>query len=264
MVQATHGVITNIRPDHLDVMGPTVEDVGWALGGSVPSGTKLFTSELHHRSILEAVAKDRKTAFHPIAPEGITDAEMQRFSYHEHLENVALALAVCADLGVDRDTALRGMWAAKPDPGAMTEHTMEFFGRKMTFVNGFAANDPVSTEQVWRMALNRHPELAQKIAVFNCRADRADRSVQLARAFVRWPPPDALLLMGPGAYIFAREAVAAGMDPTRVTLAEQRHVADVFEVLVGMVERPALVMGMGNIGDLGLGLASYFANRSQT
>ena len=30
-----------------------------------------------------------------------------------------LALAVCADMGVDRETALGGMWAAKPDPGAL-------------------------------------------------------------------------------------------------------------------------------------------------
>src|SRR5690606_30516118 len=45
MVRATHAVITNARPDHLDVMGPTEADVAWALSGMVPVGGKLYTAE---------------------------------------------------------------------------------------------------------------------------------------------------------------------------------------------------------------------------
>ena len=83
---------------------------------------------------------------------------------------MALALRVCDDLGVERGVALQGMWAAKPDPGAMTAHEMDFFGRRINFVNGFAANDPESTERIWNMALERY------------RGRRAaDRHVQLPR-----------------------------------------------------------------------------------
>ena len=45
LIRATHGVITNARPDHLDVMGPADSDVAWALCGMVPPGGKLFTAE---------------------------------------------------------------------------------------------------------------------------------------------------------------------------------------------------------------------------
>ncbi len=49
IVQSTHGVITNVRPDHLEVMGPTVPDVARALAGTVPQGGKLFTAERKYR-----------------------------------------------------------------------------------------------------------------------------------------------------------------------------------------------------------------------
>ncbi|HAG61481.1 MAG TPA: poly-gamma-glutamate synthase PgsB, partial [Coxiellaceae bacterium] len=35
IVQSTHGVLCNARPDHLDVMGPTEKDVALALAGTV-------------------------------------------------------------------------------------------------------------------------------------------------------------------------------------------------------------------------------------
>ena len=127
MVRATCAVITNARADHLDVMGPTEQDVA-----------------------------------------------------------LALALRVCEALGVERDTALRGMHAAAPDPGAMLVHELDFFGRRVVPVNAFAANDPESTERLWLMASDRYPELTRRVAVFNCRADRTDRSRQLGQALAAW------------------------------------------------------------------------------
>ncbi len=46
----------------------------------------------------------------------VTPTDLAGFSYTEHAENLALALAVCAELGIDRQTALGGMWRAAPDP----------------------------------------------------------------------------------------------------------------------------------------------------
>src|SRR6188768_109659 len=45
LLRATHGVITNARPDHLDVMGPTGADVARALCGMIPPKGRLFTAE---------------------------------------------------------------------------------------------------------------------------------------------------------------------------------------------------------------------------
>jgi poly-gamma-glutamate synthase PgsB/CapB len=111
-LKATHGVITNARADHLDVMGPTEEDVAWALAGTTPIGARLYTGERTHIGVFEKSAHDRGTKLCAVEPDEIaevTDADMSRFSYVEHKDNVALALRVCRDLGVDRETALRGM-----------------------------------------------------------------------------------------------------------------------------------------------------------
>jgi gamma-polyglutamate synthase len=265
LIRATHGVITNARPDHLDVMGPKDTDVAWALAGMVPPRGKLFTAERQHLAILEKACQDRVCELRAVTPEdvaAITPEQLAGFSYTEHAENVALALKVCQQLGVDARTALSGMWAASPDPGALTEHSLDFFGRRLVFVNGFAANDPVSTETIWNLAIERYPEVEQRIAVFNCRADRADRSLQLGRECVAWRQPDHLVLMGTGTYIFARAAVAAGLDAGKLVFMEDHAVADIFEAIVALVPRSALIMGMGNIGGQGLELVRYFRNRS--
>jgi poly-gamma-glutamate synthase PgsB/CapB len=265
LVRATHGVITNAREDHLDVMGPTEADVASALAGMIPVGGKLFTAERRHLDIFRQVAADRGTqliAIDEADVRGIAPEELAGFSYVEHAENVALALRVCEDVGVDRAIALRGMHRAKPDPGAMTDHEVRYFGRRLHFVNGFAANDPESTERIWSMAIDRYPHVERRIAVFNCRADRPERSQQLGRACVAWPLADCYVLIGSGTYLFARAANAAGMEMQKVVFAENRRVEEIFEVILEHTGRSALVMGMGNIGGPGLEVIRYFQNRS--
>ena len=265
-VRATHGVITNARPDHLDVMGPTEDDVARALLGMTPPGAQLFTTERDHLPMFEQACADRGTRLYAVGEadvEAISKQDLAGFPYQEHAENLALALAVCTDLGVDRSAALRGMHAAKPDPGAMTEHRIEFFGRDIRFVNGFAANDPESTERIWDMALDRHGSAETRIALFNCRADRADRSRQLGEAYAGWSPADHVVLMGTGTYLFAREAVQRGVDPARIVAVEDETVDRLFETIVGLCGETALVMGMGNIGGDGLEVVRYFRNRER-
>ncbi len=265
LVRATHGVITNAREDHLDVMGPTEKDVAWALAGMVPVKTKLFTAERDHLDVFQYATKDRATQLIAITEEDveqITPLDLAGFMYVEHAENVALALRVCADLGVDRATALRGMWEAKPDPGAMTAHEMDFFGRNIHFVNGFAANDPESTERIWKMALERYPEVERRVMVVNCRQDRPDRSQQLGQSVTQWPPADYYVLIGTGTYIFAKTATEAGIDPLKLVFAEDLPAPDIFETLLEYSGKTSLIMGIANIGGVGLDVVRYFANRS--
>jgi poly-gamma-glutamate synthase PgsB/CapB len=265
LVRATHAVITNAREDHLDVMGPTGRDVAKALAGMIPPGGKLFTADRDHLDFLAAACTDRKCEFYSVSPTdvaAIAPLDLAGFTYVEHAENVALALRVCAAIGVDRAAALQGMWQAKPDPGAMTAHEMNFFGREINFVNGFAANDPQSTELIWRLALERYADVEKRIAIFNCRADRPDRSRQLGEVCVKWPPADHYLLIGSGTYIFAKYAVKAGLDARKLVIAEDRPPEEIFETIVELTGRRSLAMGMANIGGIGLDVVRYFANRS--
>jgi poly-gamma-glutamate synthase PgsB/CapB len=265
LVKSTHGVITNARADHLDIMGPSENDVALALAGMTPHGGTLFTAEQRYLDVFKMSARDRHCKLETLTPEeieNVTPAELAAFSYVEHAENVALALKVCQSLGVSRQVALQGMWAAEPDPGVMTVHQIDFFGRKIIFVNGFAANDPESTQRIWNMALEQFPDVGKRIAIFNCRADRADRSWQLGRACISWTPADHYVLMGTGTYIFAKAADQKGLSPMKIVFVEDRRIEEIFEIILSYVDDSALVMGMGNIGGQGLDLVQFFRNRS--
>jgi poly-gamma-glutamate synthase PgsB/CapB len=265
LIDATHAVITNARPDHLDVMGPHAGDVARALAGMTPRGTKLYTAERQQLEVLRAAALDRKSTLITVDERDVaalTPEEMSRFRYREHPENVALALRVVEDLGVTRDVALLGMWKTEPDPGALTRHQVDFFGRTVVFYNGFAANDPISTEKLWALAIEENPDLLTRVAIVNCRADRPDRSLRLGEGFMRLKPPSFVVLMGSGTYVFAQAALRAGLDAGRLVFMENQNVEEIFERVMSLVERSAVIMGMGNTGGHGLDLSRYFSNRA--
>ena len=117
LIRATHAVITNAREDHLDVMGPTRRDVAWALAGTIPPGGIVFTADACHADIFSYAALDRGSRLVMVSRAevaAVTEADLAGFRYTEHAENVALALAVCTELGIDRATALGGMRLAAP------------------------------------------------------------------------------------------------------------------------------------------------------
>ncbi len=77
-------MITNTRPDHLDVMGPEEKDVALALAGSIPVKAKLFTAENKYLSIFKDAAGDRQTQLVHVAQEAVDsvkDEEMAHFPY---------------------------------------------------------------------------------------------------------------------------------------------------------------------------------------
>jgi len=264
-IRATHGVITNTRADHLDVMGPMEKDVTMAILGTTPCRGRLFSAERDYVDEFDSVCRDRRSELSIVETgeiEAISDGEMSGFSYVEHKENVALAFKVCKSLGVPREVALQGMWRSQPDPGAMREFEINFFGRKIIFVNGFAANDPESSERLWQMVVEKYQHLKRKIMVLNSRADRPDRSKQLGEALGIWPQADRYILMGSGVYVLFRKAVAAGIDASSFVYAEGMRVDSVFEEIMGASDKSAVVMGIGNIGGPGLELVNYFHNRT--
>lgn len=262
-VRATHGVITNARPDHLDVMGPTGDDVAKALAGMMPRGRECFTCEREKVHHLRAAAKDRSSTLRVVSQEAVAaldEAALEGFRHVEHAENVALALEVCDALGVPKERALAGMKSGTSDPGALAFHKLDFFGRELVFVNAFAANDPVSSQHIWEMCLERFPE-HERICIINCREDRADRSQQLGVALGSWSKPDQVVLVGSGTVFFARAARRTGLGVGALHNAEGLDARDAFERIVDVASSRAVLVGLGNIGGLGLDLARLFRNR---
>ena len=196
MVKSDIGVITNARPDHLDEMGPTDVDVVRSLCNSVPIDGTLITAEEKYKNILEEVAEQNGSEFLHSDEGSITDSELNKFSYIEHPQNIAIALDVCEKMGIKRDVALTGMHSVKPDLGALIVWKLKGENGSLQFVNGMAANDPVSTLQIWKFVIDRYPTTSGSAVFFNSRDDRPLRTNQMLELTFEEIKPEHFIIRG--------------------------------------------------------------------
>jgi poly-gamma-glutamate synthase PgsB/CapB len=262
ILRSTVGVITNVRPDHLDVMGPTVDDVALALAGTVPDGGTLFTAEHQRLGAIAKEAEARGTRLREVLHEACDPAFVQGFRYVEHLENVALALEVCEHLGVPCDTALRGMRDAEPDPGALLYHRIREGGKDIEFVSAFAANDRESTLAVWEtIDPNADPERTV-IVVVGMRADRPDRAYEFGEIIATDIRADYFILAGRLTHPVQNVATKLGLEPSKIVNLGGRPAEEVFGKILELAAGRTIVVGVGNIGGVGTRILSMFRERS--
>jgi len=264
MIRSTHSVITNARADHLDEMGPTVKDVARNLSRTISHRGRFFTAEREHLGIFCDKAAERDTAINISLAESVEPRSLTQFSYFEHAENVALALAVCRAFGVPPDLALDGMIAATPDPGALRVFRLDVFGRHITFFNAFAMNDPDSYRLVWERLTPWYPKDAIRIVVVNCRKDRIQRAEQLGELVGLGLPADMYLISGEGTAPVYQKARRLNVPRSKMEDIGGRDAAYVFErVLAHSDGHPAAVYGIGNIVGLGEEIVDYFRSRGE-
>ncbi len=263
IVRATHGVITNVRPDHLEVMGPTMDDVALSLAGTVPRRAKLFTAEDVYADFLAKRARKSESSCRIATADEVDDDEMAGFGYIEFADNVALALAVCEDAGVERRTALEGMWQVTPDVGALTRWSYEEKGKRVDFINAFAVNDPVSYVKVWqRLGLLADPQ--QVILLMNVRGDRQRRSKDLAPLLGRELPASRYVLVGEETAVFADLLRRAGVAKTGIEDCSRLDAAGLWDQLAAWSPPGGVVVGIGNIAGIGNRLLDHLRARSQS
>jgi hypothetical protein len=143
----------------------------------------------------------------------------------------------------------------------MRLYQLEEAGCQIVFVNGFAANDPDSTGRIWEMIVRRYARLDRHIALVNCRADRPDRSVQLAEAALTWQA-DHYIVTGSAPDIFIRRALAVGIEPQLMTTVESGGTGRLVQTMARHAGRSAMVMGIGNIAGPGMDLLHYLDQRN--
>lgn len=196
MVRSHIGVITNVRPDHLDEMGPTSGDIARSLSNTVPFGGTLITANGEMSKEIERISKNRNTECITVDESTIGEGILDRFTYLEHPQNVALALAVCEQAGIKRKHALEGMTQVSPDLGALVAWKLDLKNSSVSFINGMAANDPVSTLHVWNFASRRFTWDGESCIFLNTRTDRRIRSRQLLALVMEEIKPDRFLIRG--------------------------------------------------------------------
>lgn len=247
ILRADVGVITNVRRDHTDVMGETLPEIAASLANTVPKNGVLLTAEDEQSAVLEARAEKLGSRFVQVRPDG-TEPDF------DFAENIALALAVCAELGVDRETALSGMRNFRRDPYALSLHRCG----KALFINGLSINDVQSTCMVWeKLRAERRLEDKELILLINNRPDRGSRTRDMLDICARLAPKRVLLLGAAQSYMTARlRRILPQTEVTRLKSAAALK----FDALTD----DQVVYAVGNIANEGRALMARVREEGET
>jgi len=262
IVRSDIGVITNIRLDHLDVMGPGIKNVTYSICNTIPEKALSYTSEKKLFPYMKEIADKKQTKLYLSDPEVISDEVLEEFSYIEHKDNISLALDVCKACGVEREVALEGMKKAKPDIGATSLFHVHNNERDVFFAHSFAANDPESTEFVINSVKGLHHDVEFCGFILNTRADRMFRSRQLIKMLQN--------IDFDGLYLIGQETsnVYSYAQKNKLPMEKVHNFGWVtgeqfMKKLDTIKTKNILLIGIGNIGGNGGNIVDYFRNKSE-
>ena len=247
ILRADIGVITNVRRDHMDVMGDTLPQIAEALCHTVPQVGVLFTAETVMAERLKTAAEKNGSSF--VCAEVRGDEGTLDFP-----ENVALALAVCEELGVPRETALAGMQRFSRDPYALSLYRLG----KAAFIGGLSINDIQSICMVWEKLCVEHGWQEKRLTLLiNNRGDRASRTEDMLRVCTVLHPAEVWLM---GA---SRGYMKRGLKRKLPEVA-MRELAGAVEIEVGSLQEDQVIFAIGNIAGGGRELMEYVRKEGTT
>jgi gamma-polyglutamate synthase len=245
LIRSDIGVLCNVREDHLAEMGPTLDDVARSLCRSMPVGGVCVTAERERLAILQEEARRRDCRLIAVDPDSVTDEEMAGFGWITFKENVAIALAVAEQLGVDRQSALVGMWEAPPDPGVLSVARVMHDSKRLRFANVFAANDPESTLMNVRQLEDQRLIDRPLTMLINCRPDRIERNGQMG-ALAGEVKPQTIVLIGEVTRS-ARATVPAELQDRVVDLGGKLAPDRLLEGVLAATPGDSSIVAVGNI-----------------
>jgi len=264
-VNATHGVITNSRMDHVIEMGPSLENITNSLANTIPVRAPMFTAAKNPMvmNVFKSRAKSLGSRIVQSDEETIDNETLRRFSYIEHPSNVALALEICQSVGVDRETALEGMVNMHPDPGALLVYEVEEDNRKARFFSALAANDAQSTQAIWERCISLYPDAGKRILLLNTRGDRFNRSVHLVEMVAKAMEFDILVSMGESTDMLTAHLSRVGIPSNKVVKIGQVKPEKAYKTILDLIDDRAFVFALGNAGHGGLAVVEIFRTRSR-
>ncbi len=242
-------VITNIRDDHREAMGKDVEAQAEAICNAIPANCKVITNEVHYlNKIIEKASANNST----VITAGVLEERLRRNLPDTVFdENLALALTVCHEAGMNTDLSEEGImkWISQGDSPLSTVQA----GRKnIRFLNAFAANDIDSTNTFIEHWKNVSGHAGKVSLILNTRADRPFRT----GLFADWISENSQMFekiilagnhQGRARYTLSRSGIAR----QNIRSCRRKDRGSMKSLLSDTVNDGAFVAGVGNIGGEG-------------
>ena len=222
--------ITNVREDHLDEMGDSLDKIADSLSNTIPKKATFFTADKNYFNFFKNRCEDKNTR-----------AFLSKNIKNEYWEidfpnNIALAMDICKYLNVDEKIALEGMRTYHKDPGSLK--VLTYLNKKnfrIFFVNTLAANDPDSTEIILDRVCIKTYWNNERYLLVNNRADRLSRLKQFVNFTIKFENR---------------------FDKNRIIiLSDEKYFEN--------IEDDSLIFAVGNICRLGKKLVDYFEERGE-
>lgn len=276
LLLSTHAVVTNVREDHLEVMGPGLQDAARAMSVVIPRHGTVVIGEKRWEPIFREIAGKKSTELllskeFQVDPGSAGDDGVAFFG-----ENAALVRTLCSELGVPENIVRRGLEKHIPDPGSLSTFFLDLPIGRVTAVNAFAANDPVSTENIVKKMDAAGLISGPLMLVFNHRQDRIMRSLSFIPFFIKlceYFRLQKIVLIGTGSLPVLRKMKKAGLDAGMISIVRGNTAPEkIMDIVLSGIERlepdsddcekpRATILGMGNFAGAGEQLIQFWRQK---
>ncbi len=230
VMKSTIGVITNVRFDHEDVMGESLDEIALSLSNTIPTdGTLVVPENIDKLDILQKVAESKNTKVVLAKLDQVPERYESRFAFMNFRENVAIVLAIAEMLGIDKEAALTDMLTTKHDIGKGNVYTKTVEGKTISFVNAFANNDIGSLTQM--LTYVNIPVGNKKIALLNHRKDRMRRTYGFINFLCRYGFDAIVIAQENDSNVIENELRLNGYTgEIKIFTPESRHIQELLEM----------------------------------
>lgn len=216
MVRPQVSIVTNALWDHLEEQGTTLEQIAISLSGVMTGADIAITAEHREttRAVLAHEARVRGCTFDAVDGAQVPREILDRLP-GAHPDNVAMALAVAAYAGVDRETAVVGMETATVEPLPTLPVTARIDGVEWWYRDIGSINDTDSLTPALLDARSQLPPDTVTLAVLTTRWDRPLRAIQFA-ASITPTDVDGIVIVGEPDVVVRHYARRAGWTGDRI------------------------------------------------
>ncbi len=167
------GVITNVRYDHAEYLGETLEEIARSLAQAIPIKGILITAEREPTLVRILAEESLKKETELIVAEDqlVSASDLKGFNHFAIEANVAIGFCVAKLIGLNRNRALAAMQKATCDPGAFRLEKLHYRQHDILWANLFAVNDRESFVDLCKILFKQYP-LHKRIVILNNRLDR--------------------------------------------------------------------------------------------
>ncbi len=257
--------VTRITVDHISEMGNSKKEVTEAVAASLPDDASVVVGDNDFLSYSSRLLESSETV-QVRGSEGtksITKKVLDNLDHWEFEENVQLALAIADQANIPPEKASKGMYRTNPDLGSLRAWSLiqPKSNKETIVVNGFAANDPESTEIVFNKMKSKVSVEGKHLAgLLNLREDRGGRTRQWKRAltegfisFFDW-----LYVTGNQAKEFEKLFGESSTTVQGVNFTDPESFTSHMSQNLG---KEAIIFGFGNIGGAGKDLVHYWSEQ---